>query len=104
MLHKPLTTLAAGAVLAAAIFGAGWWLGAGHVEAEYEAERAKAQKDVFRLGEALSRKATEIEALQGELDATAEEHDNAARAAGGGRSGVGADGLRRLDGRWSGSQ
>lgn len=97
--------LGASAVAVVLAFGAGRLMGynAGHAasEAAQEVARQATQKQLFQLGEELSRKATEIEAMDRERTARQKEFEDAARdAPGADRPGIGSDGVRRLQQRW----
>lgn len=92
-------------ILAALVTGVAWYSYSAGVDAERarnDEARQEAQQELFSLGETLSRKAAELEALQTERQDLAQAlEDEALQSPGASNAGVGADGLLRLERRWS---
>lgn len=97
------------AAIAALISGAAFFVGKGlgyrdgvaHEVAAQETARQKTQADLFKLGETISRQAADLIALQDERKTLVQSlEDEAQRAPGADRVGIGADGLQRLQQRW----
>lgn len=101
-MSRDLTIAVILAALAAGLAGYSYAAGVDAERARNDEARRATQQELFDLGEELSRKAAELEAAKAERqDLVQSLEAEAANAPGADRPGVGADGLQRLERRWS---
>lgn len=94
-------SLAIGVIVTAGAYVKGRADGVERQKIVQEKSRIKLQREVFTLGEELSRKIAELEKTEAEkLELANELEKEAFNSSGAQRPGIGADGLRRLERRW----